>query len=97
MYTIMRKITAKPGLIGELADITAKGFLPFLKNEPGFLEFYCVQTGENEAVSISIFATREEAEEGNKKAFEWARERLFPLAQGPAEVVGTGEILLHQK
>jgi hypothetical protein len=27
---------------------------------------------------------------------EWAKEQIFPLAQGPAEVIGVGEVLIHQ-
>ena len=97
MYAIMRQITFKPGVMEEAAHRTAEFFLPFLSNEPGFIEFYSVQVGEQAALSISIFATKEQAEEGNRRALEWARGQLFPLAEAPAQVVGMGEILLHQK
>ncbi len=97
MYTIMRQITFKPGVMEEAARRTEEVFLPFLSNEPGFIEFYSIQVGEQTALSISIFDTKELAEEGNRRAFEWAREQLFPLAEAPAQVVGMGEVLLHQK
>jgi hypothetical protein len=97
MYAIMRQITFKPGVMEEAARRTEEFFLPFLSKEPGFIEFYSVQVGEQAALSISIFATQEQAEEGNRRAFEWAREQLFPLAEAPAHVVGMGEVLLHQK
>lgn len=97
MYAIMRRIRIQPHFMEESLKRTEQFFLPFLRNEPGFIEFYSVQVGENEALSISLFETREEAEEGNRKALEWAKEQLFPLAQGPAEIVGVGEVLLHQK
>jgi hypothetical protein len=97
MYTIMRQITFKPGVMVEAARRTKEFFLPVLSKEPGFIEFYSVQVGEHAALSISIFTTKELAEEGNRRAFEWAREQLFPLAEAPAQVVGVGEVLLHQK
>jgi heme-degrading monooxygenase HmoA len=97
MYAIIRRIKIRPHFMEESLHRTKQSFVPFLSNEPGFLDFYTAQVGENEAVSISLFETKEEAEEGNRKALEWAKEQLFPLAQAPAEIVGEGEVLLHQK
>jgi heme-degrading monooxygenase HmoA len=97
MYAILRRIKIQPQLVGEAIRRTEHVFLPVLSNEPGFIEFYSIQIGENEALSVSLFETKEQAEEGNRKAFEWAKEQLFPLAQGPASIVGMGDVLLHQK
>jgi heme-degrading monooxygenase HmoA len=97
MYAIMRRIKIQPHLMEEAIQKTEQFFVQPLSKEPGFLKFYSVRVGESEFVSISLFETRETAEEGNRKALEWARENLFPLAQGPAEIVGGGEVLLHQK
>lgn len=96
MYTVMRRIKIQPHFMEEATARTEQIFLPVLRNEPGFIEFYSVQTAADEAVSISIFETREEAEEGNRRALEWAKEQLFPLAQGPAEIIGVGEVLLYR-
>ena len=97
MYAIMRRIKIQPRFMEEAVQKTEQFFVKPLRNEPGFLEFYSVQVGESEFVSISLFETKEEAEEGNRRALEWAREQLFPLAEAPAEMVGVGPILLHQK
>ncbi len=97
MYTIIRRLKVKPHLVEEAIKRTEQVFLPVLRNEPGFLEFYSILVSEHEAVSISLFETKEQAEAGNNKALEWAREQLFPLAQGPAEILGAGEVVLHQK
>jgi heme-degrading monooxygenase HmoA len=97
MYAIMRRIKIQPHFMEEAVQKTEQFFVQPLRKEPGFLEFYSVQVGESEFVSISLFETKEEAEEGNRRALEWAREQLFPLAEAPAEMVGAGSILLHQK
>ncbi len=97
MYAIMRRIKLQPRFMEEALQKTEQFFVQPLRKEPGFLDFYSVQVGESEFVSISLFETKEKAEEGNRKALEWAREQLFPLAQGPAEMVGAGAALLHQK
>jgi heme-degrading monooxygenase HmoA len=97
MYAVLRRITVQPHFLEESVRRVEQGLMPLLRNEPGFVELYVVQVGEGEGVSISIFETREDAEDGNRKSLEWAKEQIFPLAVGPAEIVGLGEILLHQK
>jgi len=96
MYAVMRRIKVQPHFVEESIQRMHHGLVPLLRNEPGFVEIYVVLVGEGEGVSISIFETRQDAEEGNNKSLEWAREEIFPLALGPAEIVGVGEILLHQ-
>jgi heme-degrading monooxygenase HmoA len=97
MYAVLRRITVQPHFVEESVQRIEHGLMPLLSNEPGFVELYVVRVGEGEGVSISIFETKEQAEEGNRKSLEWAKEQIFPLALGPAEIVGVGEILLHQK
>jgi heme-degrading monooxygenase HmoA len=96
MYAVLRRIQVQPHLVEESVQRMEHGLVPLLRNEPGFVELYVVLVGEGEGVSISIFEARQDAEAGNRKSLEWAREQIFPLALGPAEVVGVGEILLHQ-
>ncbi|HET8840000.1 MAG TPA: antibiotic biosynthesis monooxygenase [Ktedonobacteraceae bacterium] len=96
MYAVIRRIKVQPHLVDESITRMRQGLMPFLKDEPGFIEFSLVMIGENEGVSITIFETRETAEEGNKKSLEWARDQIFPLAQGPAEIVGVGEVVFSQ-
>ena len=95
MYAVLRRIKVQPHFIEESVQRMEHGLVPLLRSEPGFVELYVVQVGESERVSISIFQTRQDAEEGNNKSLEWAKEQIFPLALGPAEILGVGEILLH--
>lgn len=97
MYAVLRRIKVQPQFVEESVQRIEQGLVPFLRKEPGFVEMYIVLVGEGEGVSISIFESREDAEDGNRKSLEWAGEYIFPLAQGPAEIIGVGEILLHQK
>jgi len=94
---ILRRVKVQPGLVEESIRRIEQGLMPLVKGEQGFVEFYLVQIGENEGLSITIFETREQAEEGNRKSLEWAKEQILPLAQGPAEMVGLGEVLLHTR
>ena len=97
MYAVLRRIHVQPHFVEESVRRIERGLIPLLRNEPGFVELYVVQVGEGEGISISLFETSEDAENGNNTSLEWAREQIFPLAEGPAEVVGIGELLLHKK
>src|SRR5579859_1387932 len=97
MYAVLRRIRVQPHLVEEAVQRIERGLVPLLKNGSGFVELDIVLVGRDEGVSISIFETREAAEKGNALSLEWAREQIFPLAQGPAEIIGVGEIVLHQK
>ena len=45
---------------------------------------------------LSFFETQEQAEESNRRALEWTRENLAPLAAGPHQIVAGGEVLVHK-
>lgn len=97
MYAVLRRIRVQPHLVEEAVQSIEQGLVPLLRNGSGFVELAIVHVGQGEGVSISLFETRGDAEEGNRLSLEWAREHIFPLAQGPAEIIGVGEILLRQK
>jgi len=59
---------------------------------PGFVEYYLVDAGEEVGFSISVFETQEQAEESNRRAAEWVKQNLVPLAAGPHETVAVGEV-----
>lgn len=96
MYAVLRRIQVQPHFVEESVQRMEHGLVPLLRNESGFVEISVVLVGEGVGVSISIFESRQDAEEGNRKSLEWAKEQIFPLAQGPAEIIGVGEIVLHQ-
>jgi heme-degrading monooxygenase HmoA len=96
MYAVLRRIHVQPQFVEESVKRMEYGLVPLLRKEPGFVEIYVILVGEGVGVSISIFETGQDAEEGNRRSLEWAREQIFPLALGPAEIIGVGEILLHQ-
>lgn len=96
MNAIVQRVNVQPGLVEESIQRIEQGLVPLVSHEPGFVGFYLVRVGEDTGISITIFETREQAEEGNRKSLEWAREQIYPLAQGPAEDIGVGEVVLHR-
>jgi heme-degrading monooxygenase HmoA len=94
MYLVIRRLKVTPQFLDEAIQRVENGYVPIISQEPGFVEFYGVQVGEGEGVTISIFETQERAEAANKRALAWAAQHLAPLAQGPVEIVA-GEVRSH--
>jgi heme-degrading monooxygenase HmoA len=92
MYGAIRQLKVKPGFMDEVVRRIENGFVPLLSSVPGFVEYVGLQAGENEGITISLFETQEQAEESTRRAAEWVKENLAPLAAGPLEVVAVGEV-----
>jgi heme-degrading monooxygenase HmoA len=92
MYIAIRRMKAKPGELAEGMRRIENGFVPILRSVPGFVEYVAMQVGEDEGLTISFFETQEQAEESNRRAAEWVKENLAPLAAGPHEIVALGEM-----
>jgi quinol monooxygenase YgiN len=92
MYLAIRRLKVQPGLLDEAVRLVENEMLPILSRMPGFVEYEVVQIGENEGVTISIFETREQAEESNKRAAEWVIPRFAHFAAGPHEIMAMGEV-----
>jgi len=86
----------QPGSIDEAARRIENGLVPILSRVPGFVEYDVVQVGEDEGLTISVYETQEQVEESNRRAAEWVREHLVPLAAGPLEIVAVGEVRIHK-
>jgi hypothetical protein len=96
MHVAIRRFTAQSGSFDEGARRVENEFLSFLSSMPGFVEYDAVRVGEHEGWSISFFETQEQAEESNRRAAEWVKENVAPLAAGPHEIVAVGEVLFRK-
>jgi len=92
MYVAIRRLKMKPGLIDEAVQRIENGFVPIVSSVPGFVEYVGVEVGEDEGLTISLFETQEQAEESTRRAAEWVKQNLAPLAAGPHEIVAVGEV-----
>jgi hypothetical protein len=66
-----------------------EGFIPIIKNAPGFLAYYALDSGGGTLTSISIFEHRAGAERSNKLAEDWVGRTLSSaLPTSPQIIVG---------
>jgi len=63
-------------------------FATLIDKIPGFLAYYLVDTAEGVLFSVSVFETKEGAEESNKVAAGWVKEGLSVLLGQPEIILG---------
>jgi len=94
MYVAIRRGKANPGSINEVARRLQDGQVPTLRNLPGFVAYYFVNLGNDEGASISVFDTRDAAEESNRLSINWAKQNLADISPGPPQT-SEGEVVIH--
>ena len=96
MFVAIRRLKVHSGSIDEAVQRVENGLVPLLRSVSGFVEYDVVQVGEDVGLTISVFETQEQAEESNRRAAEWVKQNLAPLAAGPLEIVAVGEVRVHK-
>ncbi len=70
--------------IGRIAD---EGFLPLLREAPGFIGYYLVHTDGEGLAAVNLFETQEQAQASNELARDYVAENLAPLLPNPPQIV----------
>jgi hypothetical protein len=83
------------GSADEVLRRITEGFIPIIKDAPGFLAYYALDGGGGTIASISIFEHRAGAEESNRMAADWVRENLASMLPNPPEII-EGEVGAHE-
>jgi hypothetical protein len=91
MYAVVRKFNHMRS-IDEAGRRAANGLGPILKQSPGFIAYYVVRFGDESGGSITLFETREAAQEAQKKAMSWLKTNLADLTDEEPEVMA-GDVL----
>jgi hypothetical protein len=76
-----------------LTAAVESGFVPILREVPGYQEYSLVETAEG-VVSISVFADPAGAEESTRRAADWVQQNLADFFAGPPAVT-SGSVWLH--
>src|SRR3990170_2084718 len=72
-----------------------EGFIPIIRDQPGFLAYYVLDSGGGTLTSISIFEHRAGAERSNKLAEDWVG-RALPSALPTSPEIIVGEVGAHE-
>lgn len=71
----------------EVARLVKEGFVPLVRQVPGFVAYYWVDAGENVLVSTSVFQDRAGAEESNLRASNFVRDNLASMLPNPPQIM----------
>ena len=95
MYVAVRRyglLTNEP--VDKVIQGIRQGFIPMIRNAPGFLAYYVLDSGGGTLTSISIFEHRAGAERSNRMAEDWVGSNLSALPTSP-EIIA-GEVGAHE-
>ena len=73
----------------------SEGFVPLIKQIPGFVAYYWVDAGGGVMISTSVFQDKAGAEESNRRAAAVVRDSLASLLPKPPQVTA-GEVVAHK-
>ena len=76
----------------EVGKRVQDGFVPLLKETPGFVAYYWVDAGGGDMVSTSVFEDMEGAKASDEKAAAWVKENVAEMMPNPP-VITEGEVV----
>ena len=95
MYASIRTYRFASGSMDDLMHRVDRDFADALAQEPGFVGYQVVGTGDDTLMSISMFRSEQEAERSTEIAAQWVAE---DLADFGVERMGaiTGEVMVSR-
>jgi hypothetical protein len=91
MYAVVRRYDG----VNDPAEAVRRvqeGFIPLLREVPGFVAYYALDAGGGVIVSTSVFQDQAGSEESTKRAADYVRENLAALIPNPPQVTA-GEVV----
>ncbi len=91
MYAAVRRYegVTDPAEAGRLVD---EGFVPIMRQVPGFVAYYWVDAGGGVMVSTSVFQDRAGIDESIERAAQFVRDSLARFLPNPPQVTA-GEVV----
>jgi heme-degrading monooxygenase HmoA len=95
MFATIRRYNLPRGTAEEVRRLAEEKFLPKVHEIPGFIGYYFAESDEG-LTTVSIFETKEGAEESTRRAGDVLRNDMQRLNLTPPEVF-TGKVTLHKE
>ena len=94
MYGVIRRYNVQEGMTHRMVKRVNESFAPLVSSLPGFISYYLINGGDGTVTAISIFDSRDHAEESNRVASEWVRDNIRAMVKTAPVIVG-GEVGAH--
>lgn len=95
MYASMRTYRVKNGSIDDLMHRVDRDFAEGLSQESGFIAYQAMDMGSGRICTISVFASREQADASNELAAEWVAQELDDFEIERMGVMG-GDVMVSR-
>ncbi|MGD0453216.1 MAG: hypothetical protein ABSB69_06425 [Solirubrobacteraceae bacterium] len=95
MYTSVRHYRMGAGSIDSLMHRVDEEFAPAISQEPGFVAYFALDTGDAMVETVSIFHDKAAADGSNELASDYVRENLDEFELTRTEVSG-GEVFVSR-
>lgn len=87
MYLVVRNYKKIQGDKQILSSKIDSEFVPLIKKIKGFVDYYCIFSGENSLLSVSVFQDKKGADESVKAAADWVAKNLAQYFPEKPEVL----------
>lgn len=95
MHVVIRQYQVEPNAVEIVTQHVQEGFAPFVRDIlPGFVEYYWIDAGDGDLISLSIFEDPVVASASTQVAEGYIQRHLADLVRDPPEVI-EGEVILR--
>ncbi len=94
MFAVIRRYNTHEGAAEKIVQRVREGFVPLISRLPGFVSYDVVRSTDGSFVSVSVFTTREAADDSSRMASDWVHDNLATLIR-TAPVILSGEVMVH--
>ncbi len=94
MYAVIRRYQFDQSAGEELDRNLREHFVPLLKEMPGFVTYYWLNSGAGAGASLSVFESKEGAEESVRAAANFVQQHLSGVTVSKPEIF-EGEVQAH--
>jgi hypothetical protein len=95
MYASIRRYRMKAGSIDDVMHLADTQFADRLSEEPGFVDYQLMDTGDGSIASITIFDDEDQCLRSNDMAAEFVRDHLASYDVERIDVLG-GEVMVSR-
>jgi len=95
MYASLRTYRIASGSVDALMHRVDRDFAEALSQEPGFISYQAIDTGNDMIMTVSLFESREQAEASNELAMQWVADELADFEVTRVGVIG-GEAMVSR-
>ena len=94
MFAAIRYYRTDPGSIESVVRRVEEGFVPLLRETPGFVSYFVLTPRQGEMVSVSVFEEQRGAEQSNAMAEDWVRQNVSELLPSPE--FADGQVVVYE-